>query len=129
MSTMTNYTISTKDSAGENNGELGLNTWIEVRVDSTGETGFTKIDRNLTKAIQAGGNTANANGTFSPNVKEILGVINEGSTVNCKGNFAQVTLQANVPVTATAGNANFLTVWLISTCNLHPCLYIEGLKK
>lgn len=109
LSTMTNCTITAKDSAGDDTGELVLNTWIEVRVDSMGETGFTKIGGTVTKTIQAGGNTTNAQGTFSPNAKEILGVINDGSTANAKGNFAQVTLQANVPATATAGNLNFLT--------------------
>ncbi|NGQ95329.1 hypothetical protein G3578_09195 [Brevibacillus sp. SYP-B805] len=109
LSTMTNCTITTKDSAGGDTGELVTNTWIEVRVDSMGETGFTKIGGSVTKAIQAGGNTVNATGTYSPNTKEILGVANDGSIANSKGNFAQVTLQANVPATATAGNVNFLT--------------------
>ncbi|MGG1263863.1 hypothetical protein [Brevibacillus laterosporus] len=109
LSTMTNCTITTKDSAGGDTGELVLNTWIEVKVDSMGETGFTKIGGIVTKVIQAGGNTNNSGGAFSPNNKEILGVLNDGSTTNSKGNFAEVTLQATVPATATAGNVNFLT--------------------
>lgn len=109
LSTMTNCTITTKDSGGNDTGELVQNTWIEVRVDSMSDTSFTKIGGLVTKVIQAGGNTTNSNGTHSPNNKEILGVINDGSSTNSKGNFAQVTLQANVPATATAGNVNFLT--------------------
>ncbi|WP_120464725.1 hypothetical protein [Paenibacillus aceti] len=109
LSTMTNCTITTKDSAGGDTGELVIDKWIEVRVDSMAETGFTKVGGIVTKAIQAGGNTTNSQGTFSPNAKEILGVANDGSVANSKGNLAQVTLQATVPATATAGNVNFLT--------------------
>ncbi|WP_018884235.1 hypothetical protein [Paenibacillus massiliensis] len=109
LSTMTNCTITTKDSAGGDTGELVLNVWIEVRVDSMAESGFTKVGGTKTKIIQAGGNTTNTSGTYSPNNKEILGAMNDGSKTNSKGNFAEVTLQANVPPTATAGNVNFLT--------------------
>ena len=109
FSTMTNCTITTKDSSGGDSGELVLNTWIQVRVDSMGESSFTSIGGTATKVIQAGGNTVNSKGTFSPGNKEILGVINDGSVGNSKGNYTQVTLQASVPATATAGNVNFLT--------------------
>ncbi|EHQ59395.1 hypothetical protein PDENDC454_25531 [Paenibacillus dendritiformis C454] len=57
-----------------------------------GETGFTKIGGTVTKAIQTDGNSTHTNGTFSPNAKEILGVINDGSEANFKGNLAQVGL-------------------------------------
>lgn len=55
FSTMTNCTITTKDSSGGDNGELVLNTWIQVRVDSMGESSFTSIGGTATKVIQAGG--------------------------------------------------------------------------
>jgi hypothetical protein len=109
LSTMTNCTITTKDSGGGDTGELVVNVWIEARVDSMAETKFTKIGGTVTKALQAGGNTTNVTGTYSPNSKEILGAQNDSSQNNSKGNFALVTLQASVPATATAGNVNFLT--------------------
>ncbi|GBF32206.1 hypothetical protein DCCM_0397 [Desulfocucumis palustris] len=111
VSTMTNCTITTKDSAGGDTGELVTNLWIEVKVDSMGETDFTggKIGGPTTHVIQAGGNTTFNDVTTSPNAKEILGVANDSSKTNAKGNYAQVSLRANVPATATAGNVNFLT--------------------
>lgn len=109
LSTMTNCTITTKDSAGGNTGELVTNKWIEATVVSASETGRTAIGGNTTHPIQAGGNTTNASGTSSPNVNEILGVKNDGNKENAKGNFAEVVLRANVPGNATAGNVAFLT--------------------
>jgi hypothetical protein len=109
LSTMTNCTITTKDASGGNTGELVTNKWIEVMVVSAGETGRTPIGGNSTHPIQAGGNTTNADGTFSPNVGEILGVKNDGTKTNAKGNYAEVILRANVPGNATAGNVAFLT--------------------
>nr|WP_278429932.1 hypothetical protein [Brevibacillus laterosporus] len=109
VSTMTDCTITTKDSAGGDTGDLVIGTWIEVRVDSMKESNFSKIGGPVTKAIQPGGNTTNPTGTYSPNNQEILGVQNDGSTVNSKGNFVEVTIRANVPPLATAGNVNFLT--------------------
>lgn len=109
LSTMTSCTITTKDGSGGNTGELVTNKWIEVTVVSAGETGRTAIGGTTTHAIQAGGNTTNAAGTSSPNANEILGVKNDGNINNAKGNYAQVTLRANVPGNATAGNVAFLT--------------------
>lgn len=109
LSTMTNCTVTTKDSQGGNTGELVLNKWVEVMVVSAGEVSRTPVGGTTTHPIQAGGNTANADGTFSPNANEILGVKNDGNKANAKGNFAEVTLRANVPGNATAGNVAFLT--------------------
>jgi hypothetical protein len=109
LSTMTNCTITTKDSAGGNTGELVTNKWIQATVVSAGETGRTNIGGNTTHPIQAGGNTSNADGTHSPNANEILGVKNNGNKVDAKGNFAEVVLRADVPGNATAGNVAFLT--------------------
>ncbi|AKE16159.1 hypothetical protein COM24_23370 [Bacillus toyonensis] len=109
LSTMTNCTITTKDSAGGNTGELVTNKWVEVTVASAAETGRTPIGGNSTHPIQAGGNSTNTDGTFSPNANEILGVKNDGNKTNAKGNYAEVILRANVPGNATAGNVAFLT--------------------
>lgn len=109
LSTMTNCSITTKDSAGGDTGELVTNKWIEARVDSISGDDFGAVGGTTTKVIQAGGNTVNVDGTFTPNAKEILGVKNDASAGNSKGNYSQVTLRAKVPATATAGNVNFLT--------------------
>lgn len=101
VSNMTNCTITTKDSSGGDTGELVLNTWIEVQVNSMGEVDFTPIGGTTTKVIEASGVTAG--------VGEILGTINDGTVANSPDNFADVTLRANVPSNATAGNISFLT--------------------
>lgn len=110
LSTMTNCSITTKDALGGDTGELVVNTWIKVKVDSMGDLDFTKaVGGTQTTPIQAGGNTTNATSTYSPNAKEILGVKNDGTKNNSKGNFSEVSLRADVPATATAGNVDFLT--------------------
>ncbi|MDH6674233.1 hypothetical protein M2277_004925 [Paenibacillus sp. LBL] len=98
---MDNCTITTKDASGGNTGELVINKWIEVKVETMGETTFSAIGGSVTKAIKAGGTTVPA-GTIS-------GKINDGTIAGGVDNFAKVTLQANVPATATAGNVDFLT--------------------
>lgn len=100
VSDMTNCTITTKDAAGNNTGELVTNKWIEVRVDSASETTFTPIGGTVTHPIQAGGGAG---------AGVISGAANDGTMANSAQNFAKVTLHANVPATASAGNTNFLT--------------------
>lgn len=109
LSTMTNCTITTKDSSGGNTGELVTGQWIQATVVSAGEVSRTNIGGTTTHPIQAGGNTVNEDGTYSPNANEILGVKNDGSKGNAEGNFAEVILRADVPGNATAGNVAFLT--------------------
>jgi len=110
LSTMTNCTVTTKDSSGNNTGELVLDKLIEVKVDSDpSSTDFEPIGGDATHPIQAGGNTTNASGTTSPNTQEILGVANDASKNNARGNYAELSLRARVPGTATAGNVSFLT--------------------
>lgn len=101
LSDMTNCSITTKDNAGGNTGELVLDKWIEVKVDSMGEVDFTPVGGEVTKDVQA--ETASA--------KTISGMANDGNiaTPNTKKNFAKVTLRAHPPGTATAGNVSFLT--------------------
>lgn len=103
VSDMTNCTITTKDSSGGNTGELVTNTWIEVRVDSLSETNFTPVGGTVTKDIR---------GKVATNPAGVIkGSANDGAiaTAASQGNFAEATLRANVPPTATAGLVNFLT--------------------
>lgn len=100
VSDMTNCTITTKDAAGGNTGELVTDTWIEVRVDSLGESDFTAIGGTVTKDIRAKDPSVDA--------KSIKGTANSGDLAD-QANYAEVTLRANVPPTATAGLVNFLT--------------------
>ncbi|GAA0135618.1 hypothetical protein YSY43_24580 [Paenibacillus sp. YSY-4.3] len=98
VSNMEHCTITTQDQNGGNTGELVTGRWIEVRVDSMDETSYTPIGGNNTKTIQAKGAGAG----------EISGAANNGTVDGAKANYAQVTLQANVPSLATAGNIDFL---------------------
>lgn len=100
-SDMTNCTITTKDSLGGNTGEIILNKWVEARVDSLSETLYTAVGGTTTKLIQGGGLSAGDAG-------KIKGTINGGTLtdITC---YSKVTLHANVPATATAGNFTFLT--------------------
>jgi hypothetical protein len=116
VSDMQNCVITTKDSSGGNTGEVVLNTWIEVRVDSLSEGSFTPIGGETTKTIRTNGSTTNVNGTFTPNVAphagsgtsyDILGVLNDGTKLNSAGNFVEITARANVPSNAGAGSTNF----------------------
>lgn len=99
VSDMTSCTITTKDVSGGNSGEIITNTWIRVRVDSMQESTFTPIGGATTKEIKAAGAPA---GT-------IKGTSNDGVAENSAMNFAKVTLHANVPQIATAGNFDFIT--------------------
>ncbi|MFF2889467.1 hypothetical protein [Paenibacillus sp. NPDC057967] len=99
LSDMTNCTITTKDVLGGNTGEVVVNKWIEARVDSLNETTFTPVGGTIVKLVQAGG---------AAGAGRIKGTANDGS-LGAVTNYAKVTLQANVPATATAGNFTFLT--------------------
>jgi hypothetical protein len=99
VSDATNCSITTKDIAGGNTGDLVEGKWVEVRVDTMGETEPTPIGGTTVKAVKAGG-TAPA-GTIS-------GAANDGTKANSPNNFAQVTLHVNVNPLAVAGNIDFL---------------------
>lgn len=92
-------TITTKDIAGGDTGELVTDKWIWARVDTMGESTFSQIGGTTTRPIKAGGSAA---------AGTIKGTANDGVVANSASNFAQVTLQARPTVTATAGNVAFL---------------------
>ncbi|MFB7817764.1 hypothetical protein ACFC0X_26790 [Paenibacillus chitinolyticus] len=100
VSDMLNCTITTKDSAGGNTGELVLNKWIEVKCESMNETTFSQIGGANTRTIQAGGGAG---------AGIIKGTANDGTVANAVPNYAKITMHANVPSNATAGNYAFLT--------------------
>lgn len=98
------------------------NDWIQVKCDSMSETSVTNIGKDsanptmpIYKLISAVGTTTNTGGTFTvatPTVGDstsykILGCKNDGS-INAKANYAKITLNANVPAVALAGNYSFL---------------------
>ena len=101
VSDMTNTTITTKDNAGGNTGELVENTWIEAKVNSLAESNFNPMGGTVTRDLKAEDSNVDT-GT-------IQGTSNDGTTANSAANFADVSLRANVPPTATAGLVNFLT--------------------
>lgn len=92
-------TITTKDIAGGDTGEIVTDKWIQVRVETMGETTPTPIGGTTEKAIKAGG---------SAPAGTIKGTANDGTTANSAANFAQIVALAKPSVTATAGNVNFL---------------------
>ncbi|SEF95124.1 hypothetical protein [Paenibacillus sp. UNC499MF] len=100
VSDMGGCTITTKDSAGGNTGELVLNKWIEMKCDSMNETTFSPIGGAAIRVIQAGGGAG---------AGIIKGTANDGTVANSVPNFAKITVRANVPANATAGNYAFLT--------------------
>ncbi|MFF2157014.1 hypothetical protein ACFVVQ_17130 [Paenibacillus chitinolyticus] len=100
VSDMQNCTITTKDSAGGNTGELVLNKWIEMKCESMNETIFSSIGGAATRVIQAGGGAG---------AGIIKGTANDGTVANAVPNYAKIIVRANVPSNATAGNYAFLT--------------------
>jgi hypothetical protein len=99
VSDMTACTITTKDNLGGDTGEIITNKWIEVRVDSMSEASFTAIGGTTSRPVKAAAQAAGV----------VKGSVNDGTIANASANFAQVTLHANVPALATAGNITFLT--------------------
>lgn len=101
VSDATSCTITTKDNAGGDTGELVTNKWIEVKVVSLGEATFTAIGGTTVKAIGAGGGAP---------AQTIQGLANNGTVGDPTADkcYAKVTCHANVPATASAGTVNFL---------------------
>lgn len=100
LSDATQCTITTVDASGGNTGDVITDKWIEVKVDTMNESTFTAIGGTTTKDIKAGGTNAGAG--------VIKGTANNGTTQNSADNFAKVTLHANVPANAVAGNRSFM---------------------
>ncbi|MBU8576383.1 hypothetical protein ACQKEX_14880 [Bacillus pumilus] len=112
LATMTNCTVTTKDSAGGNTGELVQNQWVQVLLvskQSGSETSRTNIGGSKTHPIEAAGTTQNSSGASIAGANEILGVANDGQKDNSKGNFAELLLRLDIPGNATSGNIDFLT--------------------
>lgn len=120
---MQNAVIMTKDNLGGNTGELVTGQWIEVMVDQV-DSSFSKIgwdtvgNAAVSRPVKTTGSTT-FNGTTSiPNtaphtttngIISVLGVANDGSIANAKGNFVQASLHCRVPGNASAGLVNFRT--------------------
>ena len=100
VSDMVNCSITIKNDSGGNTGALVEDRWIEVRVDSMGESTFTPIGGEIDKEIEAGGPNTEGNQTIS-------GTINDGS-LNAEDNFCELTMHANVDGLASAGSVDFL---------------------
>jgi hypothetical protein len=117
ISTDVNGNVNAVDSP-----EVVKNDWVESKCDSMSESSFTAIGRDLAnptlpvyKKISAVGTTINTGGNQTlamPTVDDdttykILGCKNDGS-INAQANYAKVTLRANIPSIAIAGNFDFL---------------------
>lgn len=97
ISDMQDCVITVKDESDANAGDLVLNKWIEVKVDSMSEMSFTPIGGETTKAIQASGQAAGV----------IKGTLNDAVKDNSTANFAEVTLRAVPPLNSSAGKRGF----------------------
>lgn len=121
---MEDVSITTKDELGGNTGELVTGTWIKVRNDSLAESTFTAIGFDVVnnipvkKSIKTTKSTTYNTVTSTPGVGThvssngeigILGVANDGNKATAQGNFVELTMNAFVPGTASAGLVNFLT--------------------
>lgn len=129
VSDMQNVVITTKDSTGANAGDLVLDTWVQVKVNSLGESTFTAVGGTVTKAASTILQTENTDvgspwtpnvaphDTISPSTVDILGVINDGAlwtantpgNIHAGGNYIHITLKASVPSDASAGTISFKT--------------------
>lgn len=140
VSTMTDCVITVKDTAGGLTGnELVTGQWVQVKVDTKGETTFTSIGSTDTTPPATQGNPTPET-TYSPVEHAIEadktafgakcaatldqtgnpidpagfnspigGFINDGTKANALANFCELTLRVNVPETAPAGSIDFLT--------------------
>ncbi|OBR64927.1 hypothetical protein A7K91_04930 [Paenibacillus oryzae] len=118
---MQNAVFMTKDEHGGNTGELVEGQWIEVKVDQKDST-FHKVgwdaltNQPVAHPLKASGSTTFNGVNSTPNTAphtttngevSILGVANDGSLANSKGNFVKVTLQCRIPGNASQGLVNF----------------------
>ncbi|WP_068620007.1 hypothetical protein [Paenibacillus tuaregi] len=113
-------TTDMKSGTGEDAGnivEVVKNMWFHAQVDSLGETDIeadtSKIGKDRSKPIGTKGKTTKDNTgaayptPFVPAAKEILGVKNNGTPADAAGNYATVSLQAQVPLDASSGQQKF----------------------
>lgn len=120
---MQNAVIMTKDSSGGNTGELVLGQWIEVKVEGIDSTfnpiGWEQtLNAPVSRPINTSGTTTLNSVSSVPNtaphtttngIVSILGVANDGSIANSKGNFITVSLHCRIPGNASSGLVNFRT--------------------
>jgi hypothetical protein len=140
VSTMTDCVITVKDTAGGLTGnELVKGQWVQVKVDTKGESTFSSIGSTDTTPAPTKGNPTPET-TYSPVEHAIRsdatafgakcaatldgsgnhlnpdsfnspigGFINDGTKANSLANFCELTLRVAVPETAPAGSIDFLT--------------------
>jgi hypothetical protein len=123
VSKMEDCTITTRDMSGGLGNTVGSeievvkNNWFHAQVDSLGETDLSqessRIGKDYSKPIGTTGSTKKDNAGVSyptpitPAAKEILGVKNNGNPTDAAGNYATVSLQADVPLEAKSGQQSF----------------------
>jgi hypothetical protein len=110
LSDMINCTLTTKDTTGGDSTEPVLGLWVRAIVKSAGESAATAIGATQ-GAVLPGGKTGHehpvkAGGTAAAGT--ISGAVNDGTKGNSLDNFAELTLDAKVPLTASAGSTNFV---------------------
>lgn len=121
---MQRTTINALDENGAFTGPLVEDNWVEFKEKSSvGD--FEPIGADIETEVydtpveglpfSAVGSTTNDDDTFTPGVAPhdadyttILGVWNDGSMANAKGNYAELLLRVVVPGEAPAGTINFL---------------------
>ncbi|MNW56851.1 hypothetical protein D3C74_346030 [compost metagenome] len=120
---MEDCTITTRDMSGGlgntvgNEIEVVKNNWFHAQVDSLGETDLnqesSRIGKDYSKPLGTTGITTKGHSGASypapivPGAREILGVNNNGNSTDAAGNYATVTLRAEVPLDAKSGQQKF----------------------
>lgn len=123
VSKMEDCTVTTRDMTGGLGNTLGAevplvrDNWMHVQVDSLAETDINDVTslvgKDYSKNIGTKGSTTKNNlgetlaSPLTPLAKEILGVQNNGTATDSAGNFTTLTFQAEVPLSASAGQQNF----------------------
>lgn len=122
VSKMEDCTITTRDMSGGLGDTVGKivevvkDNWFHAQVDSLGEADIDQptsaIGKAYSKPVGTTGSTSKNNAgapvtPLTPKTQEILGVNNNGVPADSAGNYITVSLQADVPLTASAGKQDF----------------------
>lgn len=122
VSKMEDCTITTRDMSGGTGDTVGSivevvrDNWFHAQVDSLGETDIDQptsaIGKAYSKPIGTTGSTKKNNAgapitPVTPATQEILGINNNGNPADSAGNYVTVSLQADVPLSASAGRQDF----------------------
>ena len=100
VSDATGCVVTTKDTSGGNTGDVVVDKWVEAQDNKEASPSYVAVGGTVSRPVAA-------NPSVAPQV--IKGTANDGTTQNSPNNFADVSFRWRVPVTATAGQRQWLT--------------------